>query len=135
MVAQSLRKVGERSSDVAYALFRILVGLMFFQHGAQKLFGWFGGKAVTELASLMGAAGVIEFFGGLLIALGLFTRSTALVAGVEMLYAFIVVHSIGNKTVIPIVNNGELALLYFATFLVLMTYGPGIWSLSRALKK
>lgn len=103
------------------------------QHGAQKLFGLFGGKS-AELLSQMGAAGVIEFFGGLFIALGLFTRLSAIISGVEMLYVFFFVHAAGNG-LIPIMNRGELALLYFTAFLVVIAHGAKKLSLEKALFK
>jgi|SRR3989344_3539278 len=110
-----------------FTVFRVFVGLLFMQHGAQKLFGWFSDKAGAELFSLMGIAGVIEFFGGLLIAVGLFTRLVALIGGLEMLVAYFKAHF--PSGLVPIMNKGELALLYFACFLVLLIYGAKKFSL------
>lgn len=115
-----------------YFAFRVLIGFLFFQHGAQKLFGLFGGKSVA-LFSLIGLAGVIEFFGGIAIALGLFTRLIALFTGIEMVFAYFMVHV--SNGVMPIVNKGELALLYLSGFLVLIAYGAKKWSIERALFK
>ncbi len=109
-----------------FSVFRIFVGLLFMQHGAQKLFGWFGGNSVG-LFSLMGAAGVIEFFGGLLLVVGLFTRPVALIAALEMLVAYFKAHF--PSGFIPLMNKGELALLFFACFLVLLVYGANKFSL------
>ena len=81
----------------------------------------------------MGLAGVIEFFGGIAIAFGLFTRLVALFAGIEMLYAYFTVHA--PHGLMPIVNKGELALLYLSGFLVLIAYGAKKWSIDRALFK
>ncbi len=106
--------------DYIYLVFRVFVGLMFAQHGAQKLFGLLGEKQV-ELISLFGLAGVIEFFGGILIAIGLFTRIAALFSAFNMLGAWFVSH-IKNGW-IPIINKGELALLYFVAFLIILVYG------------
>lgn len=116
-----------------YALFRIVVGLMFVQHGAQKLFGWFGGKAVESLASLMGVAGLIEFAAGLAIALGFFSRLASLGGMVVMIGALATVHFPGG--LIPIVNKGELALLFLVCFVMVAVHGNGKWSLERALLK
>ena len=118
-----------------YFVFRILVGILFLQHGAQKLFGAFGGinGSSVQIFSLFGLAGIIEFFGGLFIILGLFTRVVALVAGIELLVAFFKAHV--PQGIIPIVNQGELALLYVATFLVLMAWGAGKWGLDNVLFK
>jgi putative oxidoreductase len=115
-----------------YFAFRVLIGVLFFQHGGQKLFGLFGGKS-QALFSLMGLAGIIEFFGGIAIALGLFTRLVALITGIEMVSAYLMVHLPHGW--IPIVNKGELALLYLSGFLVLIAYGAKKWSLERALFK
>jgi putative oxidoreductase len=122
----------EGKEEYFYFAFRVLIGFLFFQHGAQKLFGLFGGKAVT-LFSLMGLAGVIEFFGGIAIALGLFTRLIALFTGIEMVSAYFMVHV--SHGWMPIVNKGELALLYLSGFLVLIAYGAKKWSVERALFK
>jgi putative oxidoreductase len=122
----------EGKEEYFYFVFRVLIGFLFFQHGAQKLFGIFGGKSVA-LFGLMGLAGVIEFFGGLAVALGLFIRLVALFMGIEMVFAYLMVHAPHGW--IPIVNKGELALLYFAGSLVLIAYGAKKWSLERALFK
>jgi putative oxidoreductase len=106
-----------------HVVFRVLVGLLFAQHGAQKLFGWFTENAAANLFSLMGLAGTIEFFGGLFIALGFLTRLWSLLGGITMLFAYFMVH-FGNGW-IPIVNRGELALVYFACFIALFGYGGG----------
>jgi|TARA_Y100000310_G_scaffold38954_1_gene36588 putative oxidoreductase len=110
------------------------------QHSIQKLFGMLGGNSV-ELFSLFWFAGIIEFFGGLSIALGLFTKIVASIAALEMLVAYFYAHvgilDIFTKKLqyIPILNGGELALLYFAAFLVLAIYGAKKWSLDIILSK
>ncbi|MBI2146208.1 DoxX family protein [Candidatus Woesearchaeota archaeon] len=128
-------QLNEKYGSNIYVLFRVLVGLLFMQHGGQKLFGWFGGLggSAAPLFSLMGLAGVIEFFGGLALVLGLFTRLVATITAVEMLVAFFKVHF--PQSWIPLLNQGELALLFFAAFLVLIIYGSGKWSLEQALLK
>ena len=122
----------KKYGEYLYFIFRVLVGLLFFQHGAQKLLGRFGGNKVA-LFSLMGLAGLIELVGGLFIALGLFTRITAFIAAFEMLVAYFKAHL--PQGLIPIMNMGEPALLFFASSLVLITYGPGKWSLGIILFK
>ena len=121
-----------KNKDYFYFVFRILVGFMFFQHGAQKLFGMFGGNTV-EIFSLFGLAGVIEFFGGIFIAVGLFTRFSALISALDMVGAWFIGHIGGGW--IPIVNQGELALLYFASFLIIIVYGSGKWGIDNSLFK
>lgn len=108
---------------------RIVFGLMFMQHGAQKLFGAFGADAAAELLSLMGAAGVLEFFGGGLVVLGLLTRPVAFVLCGEMAVAFWTAHF--PQGWIPIENRGELAVLYCFFFLFLAAAGPGAWSVDE----
>lgn len=123
-------RLTRNQEDIFYFLFRILVGLLFVQHGAQKLFGAFGGAQV-ELMSLFGAAGIIELLGGIFIFFGLFTRWTALVAGIEMLVAYFMVHI--GKDLVPIVNQGELALLFLACFLILFSMGGRKWALDNLI--
>jgi len=124
----SLSKFADKNQDGLYVIFRILVGLLFLQHGVQKLFGSFGGQA-ADITSLMGAAGLIEFFAGLFIAFGLFTRLAAAVSAIEMIVAYAMVHM--GQAVIPLVNQGELALLYFAAFLAILAFGARRLSLDN----
>ncbi len=128
---QYIHKYGEKYKEYLYFLFRVLVGGVFFIHGAGKMFGWFGGSKVASLASLFGVAGVIEFFGGLLIVVGLFTRLAALVGAVEMLVAFFMAHFPSGWN--PLLNKGEPATLFFAAFLVLIVYGNQKWNAEQSL--
>lgn len=114
-----------------HAVLRIGAGLLFMQHGAQKLFGWLGAEAPVELVSQMGLAGVLEFFGGLLIVLGLFTQPVAIVLTLEMLIAYATAHQ--PQGGFPIQNQGELALLYALVFVFLATSGAGPASLDRRI--
>ncbi len=110
-----------------YLVFRVLVGLMFFMHGAGKLFGWFGGTAMG-FGGLMGIAGIVEVVVGLAILLGFWTRLAALLGGVTMLVAYVYMHWGLN----PLTSGGELALMYLLAFLVLMKDGAGkLWSLEQ----
>ena len=115
-----------------YLVFRVMIGLLFAQHGAEKLLGWFGGTPVN-LFSVMELAGFIELVGGLAISLGLFTRLVASIAALEMLIAYLASHA--TRGFAPIVNGGELAALYFAAFLVLVGYGAKKWGLEKAVFK
>ena len=81
----------------------------------------------------MGLAGVIEFFGGLAIVIGIFTRLVAAITALEMLVAYFMAHI--PQGPIPLVNQGEPALLFFAAFLVLIAYGAGKWNLGKMLFK
>lgn len=105
---------------------RIGSGLLFMQHGAQKLFGLLGGSQVGSYFSQMGLAGVLEFFGGLLVVLGLGTRPVAIVLTLEMLIAYFQAHQ--PQGGFPIQNGGELALLYALMFALIAVIGPGAFS-------
>lgn len=124
-----------RYHSALLSVFRAVVGLLFMQHGAQKLFGWFGGMggsgATAELVSMMGLAGVLEFFGGLLIVVGLLTRPVALVLSALMVAAYFMAHAPQGS--VPVVNGGQLALLFAITFLYLAAAGGGRWSVDAAL--
>ncbi|HEY0511596.1 MAG TPA: DoxX family protein [Thermoanaerobaculia bacterium] len=121
-------------TEPAYALLRIVAGFTFTLHGAQKLFGAFGGPGGSghpvPLASLFGVGGAIELVAGLLILVGLFASWAAFIASGEMAVAFFMVHF--PKGFLPITNGGELAVLYAFVFLYIATRGSGIWSLDQA---
>ncbi len=120
---------------IALGVARLGVGLLFAEHGAQKLLGWFGGLGgpgrTAALYSQMGAAGVLELFGGLLVAIGLFTRPVAVVLIGEMLYAFTTVHLPRGGS--PMQNQGELALLYACAFVAFAGLGAGALSIDDQL--
>ena len=122
----------EKYSGLFYALMRIVVGLLFASHGAQKLFGVFGGQGLLA-DPLIIAAGVIEFVGGGLVALGLWAGYAAFVASGQMAVAYFMVHASGGFW--PIVNKGELAVLYCFVFLFIASKGSGRLSLDAMTKK
>ncbi|MGH9793261.1 MAG: DoxX family protein [Candidatus Acidiferrales bacterium] len=113
-------------------LLRIVVGILFMPHGAQKLFGALGGQAVP-LASQFGVAGILEFFGGLLILTGLFTRPVAFILAGEMAAAYFMVHA--PQGFWPIINQGELAVLYCFVFLFLVASGGGDFSIDGWMRR
>jgi len=127
-----MEKVLGKFSPVIYALLRIVAGLMFAQHGAQKLFGVLGGE-VRPLASLLGVAGVIELVGGLLIAMGLYAGVAAFIASGEMAVAYFRAHA--ARGLFPIENGGELAVIYCFLFLYIASMGSGVWSIDAVRKK
>ena len=114
-----------------YTLLRIASGLLFAAHGAQKLFGALGGRP-AELVSQMGLAGVIEFIGGLMIALGLFTSPVAFLASGQMAVAYFQAHA--PRGMWPIMNGGELAALFCFVFLYVAAAGSGKWSIDSIRK-
>lgn len=110
-----------------YALMRIVVGFLFLWHGAQKLFGIPTAIPGEVPAFITYVAGPIELVGGTLIMIGLFTRWAAFITSGQMAVAYWMVH--GTKALLPIQNNGELAVLYCFVFLFIATQGGGIWSI------
>lgn len=121
-----------RAQEVTLNLLRIVTGLFFMQHGAQKLFGWLEGHGPVELFSMMGFAGVLEFFGGLLIVLGLLTRPVAFLLSGEMAVAYFRAHA--PQGFWPILNGGELAGLFSFIFLFLAARGGGRFSIDGMLR-
>jgi putative oxidoreductase len=115
-----------RVAGPAYAAFRIVTGFLFAFHGAQKLFGAFGGQA-QPLASMPGAAGAIELVCGVLVMVGVLTGIAAFLASGEMAVAYFLAHA--PKGLWPIENGGELAVLYCFAFLYIAARGAGMWSL------
>ena len=114
----------------AYALLRFVSGLLFAMHGSQKLLGWPGDRSRVPIASMMGAAGIIELVGGVMIAVGFMTAIAAFIASGQMAFAYFMSHA--PKGNLPILNQGELAVLYCFLFLYISARGSGIWSLSSS---
>lgn len=119
------------------AVLRVGAGLLFMQHGVQKLFGLMGGFGgpghTAPMMSRFGVAGVLEFFGGLLIVVGLFTRPVAAVLVLEMIVAFTTAHMPRGGW--PVENLGELALLYALIFALLAVLGPGPFSVDHGIAR
>lgn len=117
------------------SVLRIITGFLFMTHGAQKLFGFPapmpGGGA--PLMSIVGVAGILEFFGGLLILLGLLTRPVAFILAGMMAVAYFMAHAPGGFW--PLLNKGELAVLYCFVFLYLAAAGGGPWSVDRLWRR
>jgi putative oxidoreductase len=132
-----MRKLA-RYQEPAYAALRIVSGGMFLFHGLQKLFGVFGHGPVhfgNQPQAFVG--GVIELVCGLAIAVGLFTRGAAFLASGTMAVAYFQFHFKGEASGghwAPIVNQGELAVLYCFVFLYVFFRGPGLASLDRRFK-
>lgn len=114
------------------SVLRIVAAFLFMQHGAQKLFGVLGKEAVP-LMTQAGVAGVLEFFGGLLLLVGLFTRPVAFLLSGTMAVAYFQAHA--PQGFWPVVNKGELAVLYCFLFLYFVASGAGPWSLDYLLSR
>ena len=119
-----------RFSGIIYAALRIVTGLLFAQHGAQKLFGFLGGfgqdGGTAPFLGLMFFAGLIEFFGGLLVAAGFKTSWVAFLASGEMAVAYFMSHA--PRGLFTIENRGESAVIYAFLFLYIAANGAGRFS-------
>ena len=115
-----MERVLGRLSPQIYGVLRIVAGILFAIHGAQKLFGVFGGRQVP-LMTQAGAAGVIEVVCGLMIALGVLTGIAAFIASGEMAVAYFTAHA--PRSFNPLQNGGELAVLYCFLFLYIASRG------------
>jgi putative oxidoreductase len=121
-----------RYSPQLLAILRIVTALLFMEHGTQKLFGFppLPMPAPDGMGSLMLIAGLLEFFGGLLILVGFLTRPTALILSGQMAVAYFMGHA--PSGFFPATNMGDAAILFCFVFLYLVFAGPGAWSVDAA---
>lgn len=112
-----------------YASFRIVSGFLFIWHGTQKFFN-FPVEYPWPLNAMSTVAGGIELVAGTLIIIGLFTRYAAFIASGMMAVGYWMVH--GTQSFFPLVNGGELAIMFCFSFLLIASRGAGIWSLDKA---
>ena len=127
----SFDSTAARYAPHAQALLRIVSGYLFMMHGVAKLFhvphvAMYDG---VQLMSLIGLAGVLETVGGALLILGLFTRATAFVLSGEMAVAYFMAHASKGDPLMPMLNQGEAAVLFCFVFLFLAAAGAGAWSI------
>lgn len=125
-----------RLAEIAWFLLRVVSGLLFLQAGGMKLFGWFGGMPegfTAPVWSQTWIGGVLEFFGGLLVMVGLLTRPVAFILSGEMAVAYWQFHAPGGTW--PIQNHGESAVLFCFIFLFMAAQGGGAWSLDALLRR
>jgi putative oxidoreductase len=117
------------------SIFRIMFALLFFAHGLVKLSGFPAGAQPGQVAllSLFGIAGLVEFVGGALLIVGLFTRPVAILLCGEMAVAYFFTHA--SQGVFPSLNGGELAILYCFAFLYLGCAGAGQWSIDAVRRR
>jgi len=126
----------ENLQNTALLLLRLVAGLLFFQAGAMKLFGWYGGMpegATVTVLSQVGIGAILEVIGAPLIALGLFTRPVAFVLAGEMAVAYWQFHFPRGHW--PIQNGGQPAVLFCFLFLYLAASGAGRFSLDERLRR
>ena len=131
--------------DIVWLLLRLAAGLIVVPHGMQKLFGMFGGGGLTGTAAFFDkigyspgsvwapVVGCVEFFGGLLLAIGLFTRPVAFILAGEMAVAYFYAHA--HKGFWPVDNGGELAAICCFVYLFLAAAGPGAWSVDGRIAR
>jgi putative oxidoreductase len=117
------------------SILRIMTGLLFLQHGLSKVFGFppsANPRPYVLMTLVPGLAGLLELIGGALITAGLFTRIVAFILSGEMAFAYFMSHA--PRSMFPLVNGGELAVMYCFVFLYLVFAGPGPWSLDHMRK-
>lgn len=115
------------------SIVRIVASLLFLEHGLSGLFGWPSPLPTPALFSLYWFSGSIELVGGVLLALGLFSRCAAFVMSGEMAFAYFIGHA--PQGFFPILNRGDAAILFCFIFLYLVFAGPGPWSLDAVWRK
>jgi len=115
------------------SILRIVTALLFFEHGTSRLFGFPSPLPTPALFTLYWFAGAIEFAGGALVALGLFTRSAAFIMSGQMAFAYFLSHA--PKSFFPILNRGDGSILYCFIFLYIVFAGAGPWSLDALLSR
>ena len=126
-----LTKSDPKWTPYAQGLLRIVVGYLFLQHATAKLFGFPHVAYFDNLRvlSLVGIAGIIELVGAPLLMLGLFTRPVAFVLSGEMAFAYFIGHAPRGNFLLPMLNEGESAVVYCFVFLFFAAAGPGAWSI------
>jgi putative oxidoreductase len=127
----STRLFLSRYEEVVYVILRVVVGFLFFWHGSQKLFAF--PQAGIVIPYVVFIAGPIEFLGGLFVMTGFLTRWAAFICSGEMAVAYWSVH--GTKMVLPLLNGGELAMVYCFLFLFISARGSGNFSIDYLLQK
>jgi putative oxidoreductase len=130
----SIERRLELSVPHALAALRIVAGYLFLLHGTAKLFGFPHVAMFDRLPvfSLLGVAGMLEVAAGALLIVGLFTRFVAFVVSGEMAFAYFLVHARSGNGLLPILNDGEAAVLFCFVFLLLAVAGGGSWSIDAA---
>ena len=116
--------------DISYAALRIVSGYLFLWHGTQKFFD-FPKPGPENLNLMLQVGGAIEIVGGILLIIGLFTRLSAFICSGTMAVAYWVFHAPHANPAFPILNNGELSVMFCFVFLYIACQGPGILSLDK----
>ncbi len=122
----------QQVSPYVLSIVRIVVALLFLEHGSSKLLGFPSAASLPALFTLGWFAGALELVGGALLAAGLFTRLTAFILSGEMAFAYFLSHA--PRGFFPILNHGDGAILFCFIFLYIVFAGGGAWTLDAALK-
>jgi len=127
----SLMATLNRLSPYVLSILRIMAALLFLEHGLSKFFGFPGAAHPLALFGLEWFAALIEFVGGILLTLGLFSRAAAFIMSGEMAIGYFMFHA--PQSFYPYLNHGEAAILYCFVFLYVVFAGPGPWSIDALL--
>jgi putative oxidoreductase len=118
------------------SIVRILLALLYLQHGLSKYFGFPTPQPANfQIMSMLGAAGAIEIVGGAMLALGLYTRWVALILSGEMFVAFFIYANRLSRSLYPLASGGQLEAVYCLFFFVFFLVGGGVWNLDRAMQR
>jgi putative oxidoreductase len=128
-IASSLSRLG----PYVLSIVRIVVALMFFEHGLSRLFGFPSPMPTPALFTMYWFAGAIEFVGGAMLLFGLATRAVAFIMSGEMAFAYFISHA--PQSFFPILNRGDAAILYCFIFFYIAFAGGGVWSLDAILSE
>lgn len=128
----------DMAKQITFSLLRVVAGLLFLQAGGMKIFDWFGGIPAQygghpPMLSQVWIGGVLEFYGGAAILIGLFTRPVAFILSGEMAVAYFQFHQ--PDGVWPIQNHGEAAVLLCFIFLFFAAHGAGNWSVDSFIRR
>jgi putative oxidoreductase len=123
----------ERFRPYILSILRIVIGLLFLQHGLSKVFNFPARSPVPSLSGLLILAAILETIGSALFLVGAFTRIVAFVLSGEMAFAYFMAHA--PRSFYPVVNGGELAVLFCFIFLYFAFAGGGPLSVDRAMLK
>jgi putative oxidoreductase len=129
----SIEQTATNVAPYVRSIVRIVVALMFLEHGLSRLFGWPSAIPTPPVLTMYWFAGVIELCGAILVLLGLFTRPAAFIMSGEMAFAYFISHA--PRSFFPILNGGDGAILYCFIFLYLAFAGAGPWSLDALWRK
>lgn len=121
----SLDRISKYAPEML-SIARVVIGLLFLEHGTSKLLNFPHGPVQPAMGSLIWFQGIIEIVGGVLFAIGFLTRPVAFILAGDMAVAYFMVHA--KKSFFPMLNGGDAAILYCFVFLIYFVTGPGRWA-------